>query len=128
MKKLKFPIIILSTLIVLYLGFIFVLSSFLNSGNFIKIANNFVKTKYDLKSDISGFKVKISPLLSVKMTVKNIIIKDNNNIGLNIQNLDISAKGAELKSVDTDLIYANLDVLSKLKIERKKDSNKKKIF
>ena len=128
MKKLKFPIIILSTLIVLYLGFIFVLSSFLNSGNFIKIANNFIKTKYDLNSDISGLKVKISPLLSAKMTVKNIIIKDNNKIGLNIQNLDISAKGAELKSVDTDLIYANLDVLSKLKIERKKDSNKKKSF
>ena len=85
MKKLKISVIILSTLIVLYLGFIFTLSLFLNSNNFIKISNNFIKNNYSLDSDINGFKVEISPLLAGKITAKSIIIKDNDKIGLNIQ-------------------------------------------
>ena len=128
MKKFKFPIIILSTLIVLYLGFIYAISLFLNSDNFIKISNNFIKTKYKMNSDISGFKVKISPLLSVKVTAKNITIKDNDKVGLNIENLNTFINIGELKNLDADLIYANLDILKKLKSEKKKDSKKKKSF
>lgn len=128
MKKFKFSIIILSTLIVLYLGFIFAVSLFLNSDNFIKISNNFIKTKYDMNSDIRGFKVKISPLLSVKITAKDIIIKDNDKIGLNIENLNTSVDRLNLKNIDADLVYANLDILKKLKIEKKKDTKKKKSF
>lgn len=126
MKKLKFSIIFLSSLIVLYLGFIFVLSLFLNSDNFIKISNNFIKTKYNMNSDISGFKIKISPLLSVKIAAKEILIKDENKIGLNIQNLDASANAGELKNFNAELIYANLDILKKLK--REDDNKKKKNF
>ena len=128
MKKFKFSIIILSTLIVLYLGFIFAVSLFLNSDNFIKISNNFIKTKYDMNSDIRGFKVEISPLLSVKITAKDIIIKDNDKIGLNIENLNTSVDRLNLKNIDADLVYANLDILKKLKIEKKKDIKKKKSF
>lgn len=128
MKKFKFSIIILLTLIVLYLGFIFAVSLFLNSDNFIKISNNFIKTKYDMNSDIRGFKVKISPLLSVKITAKDIIIKDNDKIGLNIENLNTSVDRLNLKNIDADLVYANLDILKKLKIEKKKDTKKKKSF
>ena len=81
MRKLNFSIIILSTLIILYLGFIFAVSSFLNSNSFIKISNSIIKTKYDLDFNISNLKVKISPLLSVKITAKNINIKDNDKVG-----------------------------------------------
>lgn len=128
MKKFKFSVIILSTLIALYLGFIFAVSLFLNSDNFIKISNNFIKTKYDMNSDISGFKVEISPLLSVKITAKNIIIKDNDKVGLNIENLNTSIDRLKLKNLDADLVYANLDILKKIKIEKKKDSKKKNSF
>ena len=93
MKKFKFLIIILSALIVLYLGFIFAVSLLVNSDNFINISNNFIKTKYNLNSEISGLKIKISPLLSAKITVKSINIKDNNDVGLNIQNLNTSVNG-----------------------------------
>ena len=128
MKKLKFSIIILSTLIILYLGFVFVVSLFLNSDNFIKISNNFIKTKYNMTSDISDLKVEISPLLSGKITAKSIIIKDDDNVGLDIQNLNTSVSRLKLKNLDADLIYANLDVLKKLKTEKKKDSKKTKSF
>ncbi|MBR2526683.1 hypothetical protein IKE67_09485 [bacterium] len=128
MKKLKISIIILSTLIVLYLGFIFAVSLFLNSDNFIKILNNFIKTQYDMHSDISGLKVELSPLLSVKITANDIIIKDNNKVGLNIENLNTSIKRLELKNLNADLVYANLDILKKLKSEKKKDTKKKKSF
>lgn len=126
MKKFKISIIILSTLTILYFGFIFVLSAFLNSDNFIKISDDFIKTKYNMNSEITGFRVKITPLLSVRMTAKNIIIKDNNVVGLNIQNLDTSVKGLKLEKIDADLIYANLDVLKKIKYE--KDTKNKKSF
>ena len=128
MKKLKFSIIIFSTLIALYLGFIFVLSLFLNSDNFINISNNFIKTKYKMNSDISGFKVEITPLLSANITVKSIIIKDDDKDGLNIQNLNASVKCTKLKNLNADLVYANLDVLKKIKIEKKKETKKKKSF
>ncbi len=128
MKKFKISIIILSTLIVLYLGFIFSISLFLNSDNFIKISNNFIKTKYNMNSDISGFKVEISPLLSVKITAKEIIIKNNDKVGLNIENLNTSVDRLELKNLDADLVYANLDILKKLKSEKKKSTKKKKSF
>ncbi len=128
MKKFKFSIIILSTLIVLYLGFIYAVSLFLNSDYFIKISNNFIKTKYNMNSDISGFKVELSPLLSVKITAKNIIIKDNDKVGLNIENLNTFINRLELKNLDADLVYANLDILKKLKSEKKKDTKKKKSF
>ncbi len=128
MKKFKFSIIILSILILLYLGFIYTVSLFLNSNNFIKISNNFIKAKYNMNSDISGFKVEISPLLSVKITAKDIIIKDNDKIGLNIENLNTSIDRLELKNLDADLVYANLDILKKLKSEKKKDTKKKKSF
>ena len=121
MKKLKFSVIIFTTLIVLYLGFIFAVSLFLNSDNFIKISNNLIKTKYNMNLDINDFKVEISPLLSVKITAKNIIIKDNDKIGLNIQNLNTSVNCTKLKNIDADLIYANLDILKKLKSENKKE-------
>ena len=128
MKKLKNSIIIISTLIVLYLGFIYAVSLFLNSDNFIKISNNFIKTKYNMSSDISGFKVKLSPLLSAKITAKNLTIKDNDKIGLNIENLNTSVNRLKLKNLDADLVYANLDILTKLKSEKKKDTKKKKSF
>ena len=128
MKKLNFSIIIFSTLIVLYLGFIFAVSLFLNSDDFIRISNNFIKTKYNMDSDISGFKVKISPLLSVKIMAKSIIIKDDNKVGLSIQNLDTLVNGGNLKILDADLIYANLDILKKFKSENKKAKQKKKSF
>ena len=128
MKKCKFTIIILSALIVLYLGFIYAVSIFLNSENFLKISNNFIKTKYNMSSDISGFKVELSPLLSVKITAKDIIIKDNDKVGLNIENLNTSVKRGELKNLDADLVYANLDILKKLKSEKKKETKKKKSF
>ena len=128
MKKFKFSIIILSTLIALYLGFIYTVSLFLNSDNFIKISNNFIKTKYNMNSDISGFKVEISPLLSVKITAKDIILKDNDKVGLNIENLNTSIDRLELKNLDADLVYANIDILKKLKSEKKKDTKKKKSF
>ena len=128
MKKIKFSVIILSTLIALYLGFVFAVSLFLNSDNFIKISNDFIKTKYNMNSDISGFKVEIIPLLSVKIRAKNIIIKDNDKVGLNIENLNTSIDRLELKNLDADLVYANLDILKKLKNEKKKDSKKKKSF
>ncbi len=128
MKKLKIFIIILSTLIVLYFGLIFAVSLFLNSGSFIKMSNNFVKTKYNMTSDIGGFNVKISPLLSVKITAKNITLKDNDKVGLNIENLNTFINRGELKNLDADLIYANLDTLKKLKSEKKKDTKKKKSF
>ena len=128
MKKLKFSIIILSILTLLYLGFIFAVSLFLNSDSFIKISNNFIKTKYNMNSDISGFKAEISPLLSAKITAKSIIIKDNDKVGLNIQNSNISVNAGKLKKLDIDLIYANLDILNKLKSEKKKDLKKKKSF
>ena len=128
MKKFKFSIIILSILIALYLGFIFTLSLFLNSDNFIRISNNFIKTKYNMDSDISGFKVDISPLLSVKITAKDIIIKDNNKVGLNIENLNTSINRTKLKNIDADLVYGNLDILKKLKSEKVKDKKKKKSF
>lgn len=128
MKKFKFSIIILSTLIALYLGFIFAVSLFLNSDNFIKISNDFIKTKYNMNSDISGLKVEISPLLFVKITAKDIIIKDNDKVGLNIENLNTSIDRLELKNLDADLVYANLDILKKLKSEKKKDTKKKKPF
>ena len=126
MKKFKFPIIILSTLIVLYLGFIYAISLFLNSDNFIKISNNFIKTKYKMNSDISGFKVEISPLLSVKITAKDIIIKDNDKVGLNIENLNTSVKRGELKNLDADLVYANLDILKNLRFGYKNSVEKGK--
>ena len=128
MKKLKIFIIILSILIVLYFGLIFAVSLFLNSGSFIKMSNNFVKTKYNMTSDIGGFNVKISPLLSVKITAKNITLKDNDKVGLNIENLNTFINRGELKNLDADLIYANLDILKKLKSEKKKDTKKKKSF
>ena len=128
MKKLKFSIIILSTLIVLYLGFIYTVSLFLNSDNFIKISNNYIKTKYNLNSDISSLKIEISPLLSAKITAKSINIKDNDKDGLNIQNLTAFVNGGKLENLDADLIYANLDILKKLKNEKKKDTKKKKSF
>lgn len=128
MKKFKFSIIILSILIALYLGFIFTLSLFLNSDNFIRISNNFIKTKYNMDSDISGFKVEISPLLSVKITAKDIIIKDNNKVGLNIENLNTSINRTKLKNIDADLVYGNLDILKKLKSKKVKDKKKKKSF
>ena len=128
MKKFKFLIIILSTLIVMYLGFIFAVSLFLNSENFINISNNFIKTKYNMNSDISGLKIEISPLLSIKITADNINIKDNDKVGLNIKNLNTSVNSLELKNLDADLIYANLDILKKIKIEKKKDTKKKKSF
>lgn len=128
MKKFKFPIIILSTLIVVYLGFIFAVSLFLNSDSFIKVSDNFIKTKYNMTSDISGLQIKISPLLSAKITAKNIKIKDNGKDGLNIKNLNISFNGGKLKNLDADLIYANLDILKKIKKEKKKDTKKKKSF
>ena len=128
MKKFKFSVIILSTLIVLYFGLIYTVSLFLNSDNFIKITSNFIKTKYDVNSDISGFKVEISPLLFVKITAKRIIIKDNDKVGLNIQNLNTFLNGVELKELDADLVYANLDILQKLKTEKGKDAKKKKSF
>lgn len=128
MKKFKIPIIIVSTLFVLYLGLIASISVFLNSDNFIKMSNKFFQTKHGMNLDINGFKVEISPLLSVKMSTKSIIIKDNNKIGLNIQNFDISLNVSKLKNIDADLIYANLDVLNKLKSEKKKNTQKKKIF
>ena len=128
MKKFKILIIILLTLIALYLGFIFSVSSFLNSDNFIKVSNNFIKTKHNMESDINGFKIEISPLLSVKIKAKSIIIKDNDKIGLNIQNLDTSLNVKKLKYLNVDLIYANLDVLNKIKIKKKKYTKKKKPF
>ncbi len=128
MKKLKISIIIISTLIALYLGFIYAVSLFLNSDNFIRISNNFIKTKYNMDTEINGLKIKISPLLSVKLTVKSINIKDNDKVGLNIQNLNTSVNGIELKNLDADLIYANLDVLKKIKLEKKEDAKKKKSF
>jgi len=128
MKKLKFLIIIFAILIVLYLGFIFAVSLFLNSDTFIKVSDNFIKTKYNMQSDISGLKVEISPLLSAKITANNITIKDNDNVGLDIQNLDTSVNRLKLKNLEADLIYANLDVLKKLKSEKKKDTKKKKSF
>ncbi|MBR1907913.1 hypothetical protein IJ818_03150 [bacterium] len=128
MKKSKFFIIILSTLIVLYLGFIFAASLFFNSENFIKISNNFIKTKYDMNSDISGLKIEISPLLSAKITAKNIKLKDKNNVGLDVQNLNTSVSIGKIKNINADLIYANLDILKKLKSEKKKDTKKKKSF
>ena len=128
MKKLKISIIIFLTLIVLYLGFIFAVSLFLNSDNFIKISNNLIKTKYNMSSEISGFKVEISPLLSVKITAKDIIIKDNDKVGLNIENLNTSIDRLKLKNLDADLVFANLDILKKLKSEKKKDTKKKKSF
>lgn len=128
MKKLKFSIIIFSTLAALYLGFICAVSSFLNSDNFVKISSNFIKTKYNMDSDIKAFKVEISPLLSVKITAKNIIIKDKDKVGLNIENLNTFINGFELKNIDADLVYANLDILKKLKNEKKKDTKKKNSF
>ena len=118
MKKLKFSIIILSTLIVLYLGFLSAVSSFLNSDKFVQISNNFIKTKYNLDFDISGFKVELSPLLSGKIMAKSIIIKDGDKIGINIQNLNAVINVGELKKTDADLIYANLDILNKIKIKK----------
>jgi hypothetical protein len=81
-----------------------------------------------MNSDISGFKVEISPLLSAKITAKNIIIKDNNKVGLNIENLNTSIDRLELKNLDADLVYANLDILKKLKNDEVKDTNKKISF
>ena len=124
MKKINFSIIIFSTLILLYLGFIFAVSLFLNSDSFIKISNNFIKTKYNMDSYISGFNVKISPLLSVELKAKSINIKDNDKVGLNIQNLNTSANVGKLKNLEADLIYANLDILKKIKIEKKKETKK----
>jgi len=126
MKKLKLSVTILSTLIILYLGFIYIVSLFLNSNNFIKISNNFIKTTYNMTSDISGLKVEISPLLSGKITAKNIIIKDDDNVGLDIQNLNTSVSRLKLKNLDADFIYINLDTLNKLKSKKKKDTKKKK--
>lgn len=126
--KIKLSIIILSTLIALYLGLIFSVSLFLNSDNFVKISNDYVKTKYNMNSEINGFKVEISPLLSAKIMVKSIVIKDKDRVGLNIQNLNTSVKFVKLENLDADLIYANLDVLNKIKIEKKKDTEKKKSF
>ncbi len=128
MKKLKFSVIILSVLIVLYLGFIFAVSQFLNSESFIKISDYFIKTKYNMNFDVNGLKIEISPLLSAKIAAKSIKISDNGNVGLNIQNLNTSANAMELKNIDADLIYINLDVFKKLKNEKKKDTKKKKSF
>ena len=128
MKKFKFLIIILSALITLYLGFIFAVFVFLNSENFINISNKFIKTKFNLNSDIRGLSIKISPLLSVKIKAKSINIKDNDKVGLNIQNLYMSIDSAQLKNLDADLIYANLDVLKKIKSKKVKDTKKKKSF
>ncbi len=128
MKKFKFLIIIFTTLVALYFGFIYTVSLFLNSDHFIKISNDFIKTKYNMNSDISGFKVEISPLLSAKITAKNIIIKDNNKVGLNIENLNTSIDRLELKNLDADLVYANLDILKKLKNDEVKDTKKKISF
>ncbi|MBQ3311405.1 hypothetical protein IJG72_04940 [bacterium] len=128
MKKLKISVIILSILVGIYLGFIFAVSLFLNSDNFIDISNNFIKTKYNMTSDIRGLKIEISPSVSVKLKAKSINIKDNNKDGLNIQNLDTSINCLKLKDIDADLIYANLDILKKLKSENKKDTKKKKSF
>ncbi|MBO6088488.1 hypothetical protein J6P92_09120 [bacterium] len=128
MKKLKFTVIILSALITLYLGFIFAVSLFLNSDNFIRISDNFIKTGYNMNIDINDLKIKISPLLSVKMTAKSINIKDNDKVGLSIQNLDTSINKGKFQNIDADLIYANLDILKKLKNEKVKDTKKKKSF
>ena len=128
MKKFKISVIVLFTLAALYLGFIFTVSAFLNSDNFIKFSNRFIKTKYNMVSDISGLDIKISPLLSAKITAKSISIKDNNRVGLNIENLDVFINKTQLKNIDADLVYANLDILKKLKSEKKKDTKKKKTF
>ena len=128
MKKLKFSLMILSVLIILYLGFIFTASLFLSSENFIKISNNFIKTKYNLNSDISDLKIEISPLLSAKITAKSINIKDDDKVGLDIQNLNTSIHAKELKNINADLIYINLDVLQKIKNEKKKETKKKNSF
>ena len=128
MKKFKIAIITLSSLIIIYLGFIFVVSMFLNSDNFIKISDNYIKTRYNMNLDISSLKIKISPLLSVKISAKSINIKDNDKVGLNIQNLNAAVDRLELKNLDADLVYANLDILKKIKREKVNNTKKKKTF
>ena len=67
-------------------------------------------------------------MLYVNITAKSINIKENDIDGLSIQNLNTSVNCGKLKNLDADLIYADLDILKKLKSEKPKDTKKKKSF
>ncbi len=112
----------------LYLGIVFLLPQIINNKATTDKLQSLILDKTGMKSNITGLNLKISPLLDVKLTVKSIDIKDNNIVGLDIQNLNTSVNGLKLKNLDADLIYANLDILNKIKIEKKKDTKKKKSF
>ncbi len=119
---------IITFVVGLYLGIVFILPQIINHKATTDKLQSLILDKTGMESNITGLNLKISPLLSAKLTVNNIKIKYNDRVGLNIQNLNTSIKGIEVKNLDTDLIYANLDVLKKIKIEKKDDTKKKKFF
>ena len=115
------------SVVVLYLGTVFILPQTVNSKNTINKLQSLFYEKTGTEINIYGLNLKISPKLSVNLKVESIEAKNNNVSAADIKNIMLNYEllQGKLTSVSADNIYIDGNCLKQFKKERKKKKKSK---
>ena len=121
MKKILKIILITALILILglYFTFIFIFPKILNSNNFKNKIQEYVCEQTGICVEIKNLKIKITPILSVYLTLDE--IKTDKEIFIEGLNISADLKDISLKSVEADYIVIDGDNLQKLLSQKKTD-------
>ena len=115
---------ILTSVICLYLGIVFLLPQIINSKTFIKELELLINKKTGIETRINGLKLTISPVFAAGLNVESIYAKNNNTTVADIKNVSVSYKLLQnhLTLVSANSIYIDGNILKQFKKAPKKKS------
>ncbi|MBO6273404.1 hypothetical protein J6O48_11580 [bacterium] len=124
--KIIFCIIFISV-IILYIGVVFLLPQFVNCKTVQKELSYLVNKKSGVETTISALRLNISPNLVVRLKIDSLNTKYKKVSVLNLKNVSINCKllQKQLSSVNADNIYIDGDWLKQLPKQKPKKNKKK---
>ena len=108
---------ILTSVICLYLGIVFLLPQIINSKTVINELELLINKKTGIETNIKGLKLAISPALVFDLNVESIYAKNNNTNVADIKNVSVSYKLLQnhLTLVSANSIYIDANILKQFK-------------
>ena len=119
--------IILTSVIALYLGIVFLIPQIVNNKITINKLQSLILEKTGIETTITGLNLKISPKLIVVLNIDSIDAKNNNVSVADIKNLSLNYKLLQrhLTLVSANNIYIDGNSLKQFKKEEQKKKNNK---